>query len=82
MVYLHVVLLCLLTSIGLYENSASYVDHEALINASHMLRRKSELLLPEILAIANGKNVWYETFGQMPAIQQEAIAISENEKSH
>ena len=45
-----------------------------------MLKRKSELLFPDILAIADGENVQYETFDQMSAIQQEAIAISENGK--
>ena len=70
-------LLCLSTSIELYENAASYVVHEALISASRMLRRKLELLFPDILAITDGQNVWYETFDQMPAIQQEAIAVSQ-----
>ena len=56
------------------------MDHEALINASQMLRRKLELLFPDILAIADGQNVWYESFDQMSAIQQEAIAISQNGK--
>ena len=56
--YLHVVITSVfITSIGLYENSASHVDQKALINAFHMLRRKWELLFPELLAIANGKNV-------------------------
>lgn len=52
-------LLCLLTSI---EKAASYVGHEALINASQVLRRKSELLFPDIVAIGNGQKYWYETF--------------------
>ena len=50
-------LLQLLTSTELYENAASYVDHEALINTSQMLKRKSELLFPDILAIADEENV-------------------------
>ena len=73
-------LLRLLTSIELYKNAARYVDNETLINASQMLRRKSELLFPDISAIADGQNIWYETFDQMSAIQQEPLVISQNGK--
>ena len=73
-------LLRLLTSIELYENAARYVDNETLINASQMLRRKSELLFPDISAIADGQNIWCEIFDQMSAIQQEPLVISQNGK--
>lgn len=69
-------LLRMLTSIELYFNAAKYIDHNSLISASVKLRRKPEMLFPDMLAIANGQNEWYKNFNQLYAIRKEAVAIS------
>ena len=54
-----------LTSVELYMNAASYVNHDVLVNAAKRIRRKPEFLFPDLLSIDNGQDDWYRYVTQM-----------------
>ena len=52
-------ILCTVTAAELSLNANSYVDHYALCIPAMPLRRKKELLFPDLLAIESGPSEWY-----------------------
>ena len=47
------------TATELFLNANSYVDHHALCTPAMLLRRKKELLFPDLVAIESGQSEWY-----------------------